>query len=87
MDTYAAGFVIGGTSASLTNNHPLSVTYAYGTDPPLKDPSPATKGNGDPVDRKSRGEGKSAYPGGRRCMKKKTYNSKKLKVPNDLKYG
>ena len=49
MDTYAAGFVIGDTSASLTNNPPLSVTYAYGTDPQLKDPSTATMANGDTV--------------------------------------
>jgi hypothetical protein len=31
--------VIGGTSAALTNNHPISVSYAWGQDSRLRDPA------------------------------------------------
>lgn len=49
MEDINLGFVIGNTAASLTNNHPISITYANATDLQLKDPSAATMSNGDSV--------------------------------------
>ncbi len=49
MSAYDVGFAVGNTAASLTNNHPISITYAYPTDPQLKDPAAATMANGDTV--------------------------------------
>jgi len=49
MDDYSASFEIGNTGASLTNNHPISVSYASGVDTQLEDPSSATMANGDTV--------------------------------------
>ncbi len=50
---YDSGFVIGATTASMTNNHPISITYNNGTGPgqddQLFDPSVATMRNGDTV--------------------------------------
>lgn len=50
MDDYDSGFTIGNTAASLTNNHPISITYENGTDLQLHDPATATMANGDTVD-------------------------------------
>ena len=49
MEDINPGFVVGNTSASMTNNHPISITYAIGTDPQLFDPNTATMNNGDTV--------------------------------------
>lgn len=49
MLDYDSGFVIGNTAASLTNNHPISITYDNVSDPGLKDPTGATMDNGDTV--------------------------------------
>jgi hypothetical protein len=49
MGDYAAGFVIGNTTASLTNNHPISITYNNLADQQLHDPAVAVMANGDTV--------------------------------------
>ncbi len=49
MADYAGGFVIGNTAASLTNNHPISITYDNLTDLGLKNPATAVMSNGDTV--------------------------------------
>jgi hypothetical protein len=46
---YDSGFVIGNTTASLTNNHPISITYDNLADPGLHDPLTAVMDNGDTV--------------------------------------
>ncbi len=49
MGDYAGGFVIGNTAASMTNNHPISITYDNLADTRLKDPTAAVMANGDTV--------------------------------------
>lgn len=49
MGDYDGGFVIGNTTASLTNNHPISITYDNTADPQLFDPASATMASGDTV--------------------------------------
>ncbi|MFQ5415537.1 MAG: hypothetical protein ACE5FL_00665 [Myxococcota bacterium] len=49
MSAYDGGFSIGNTAASLTNNHPISVTYDNVADTGLFDPAAATMDNGDTV--------------------------------------
>jgi len=49
MGDFDPGFTIGGTSASLQNNHPISITYDNVLDTGLKDPAVATMRNGDTV--------------------------------------
>ena len=49
MGDYDGGFVVGNTTASLTNNHPISITYDNVADTGLFDPAIATMDNGDSV--------------------------------------
>lgn len=49
MLDYDSGFVIGNTTGSLTNNHPISITYNNTTDTGLHDPATAMMENGDTV--------------------------------------
>ncbi len=49
MSDYDAGFVIGNTTADLSNNHPISITYDNVTDTQLFDPATAVMANGDTV--------------------------------------
>ncbi len=49
MGAIDSGFVIGNTAGSLTNNHPISITYDNVNDTQLFDPSTATMANGDTV--------------------------------------
>ncbi len=49
MGDYSGGFVIGNTAASLTNNHPISITYDNLNDTQLFDPATITMANGDTV--------------------------------------
>ncbi len=46
---YRSSPTIGGTSANLTNNHPISITYAWGKDSQLRDPAAAMLGSGHSV--------------------------------------
>jgi len=48
MSDYDGGFAIGNTTASLTNNHPISITYDT-ADTGLHTPGTATMANGDTV--------------------------------------
>jgi len=43
------GYVIGNTSASLSNNHPISITYDNTADDGLNDPTTATMASGETV--------------------------------------
>jgi len=50
MDDYSESSIIGGTVASLTNNHPISVSYNNVNDTQLKDPASSFMANGDSVE-------------------------------------
>lgn len=49
ISNYSAGFTVGNTAASMTNNHPISITYDNLSDLQLKDPATAVMANGDTV--------------------------------------
>ncbi len=49
MGDYAGGFVIGNTGGSMTNNHPISISYDHLADQRLHDPASAVMSNGDTV--------------------------------------
>lgn len=50
MGDYDSHFVVGNTAASLSNNHPISISYDNLTDQSLHDPAAAVFANGDTVD-------------------------------------